>query len=214
MRKADVNKKELMEQVDKNIRNCRKCRLCDSAKNAVPGEGSINTGIVFIGEAPGEVEDETGRPFVGKAGILLEKLLKEIGYKREDIWIGNIIKHRPPQNRDPLPDEIKTCAPYLTTQLKTIDPKIVVTLGRYAMNYFYKAGKITRDHGRAIKIDDLIVFPVYHPAAALRNTNFLEPLEEDFKKIPRLLELIDEKGSDAVKGETGKKRKGQMGLGI
>src|SRR4030042_4800669 len=140
-----MEKIETMKQIEINIKNCAKCRFCKTAKNPVPGEGSINSEIVFIGEAPGATEDATGRPFVGRAGALLTALLKEIGLKREDVWIGNIIKHRPPDNRDPLPDEIAACEPYLTMQLKMINPFLVVTLGRFGMSYFYKDGKITRD---------------------------------------------------------------------
>lgn len=177
--------------IEKSIRECRKCNLCKTALNAVCGEGNIDSSVVFIGEAPGQTEDETGRPFVGRAGKLLESLLNEIGKKREEIWIGNIIKHRPPQNRDPLPEEISLCQPFLKAQLATIDPKLIVTLGRFSMNYFYPAGKITNDHGKLRKVGKYYVYPVYHPAAALRNPTFAKTLKEDFVKIPKVLEFID-----------------------
>lgn len=192
-----MDKKKLLEQVEKNVLGCKKCRLCEKAQNGVPGEGSIDAQIMFIGEAPGATEDATGRPFVGRAGKVLEKLLADIGYKREDVWIGNIIKHRPPQNRDPSPDEIDACKPYLRIQIQTIKPKVIVTLGRFAMNYFYKEGKISRDHGALKKVGDNYVFPVYHPAAALRNSDFAQALQKDFKKIPEVLEFIE----DREKGE-------------
>ncbi|OGC38882.1 hypothetical protein A3K42_01930 [candidate division WWE3 bacterium RBG_13_37_7] len=182
-----MEKIETMKQIEINIKNCAKCRLCKTAKNPVPGEGSINSEIVFIGEAPGATEDATGRPFVGRAGALLTALLKEIGLKREDVWIGNIIKHRPPDNRDPLPDEIAACEPYLTMQLKMINPFLVVTLGRFGMSHFYKDGKITRDHGHLVRVNGYNVYPIYHPAAALRNGDMLRTLKTDFLKIPQVL---------------------------
>jgi DNA polymerase len=187
-----MNKQELMEQVEKNVVNCKKCRLYEQANKAVPGEGDTNSPLVFIGEAPGANEDKTGRPFVGRAGNLLEQLLEKIGYSREQVWIGNIIKHRPPGNRDPNPDEIKACAPYLSLQLKTMDPKLIVTLGRFAMYYFYKEGTISKNRGNLIKTSLYNIYPVYHPAAGLRNSGMKRALEEDFMKIPAVLESIEQ----------------------
>jgi DNA polymerase len=184
------SKKETLELLEGQIKKCRACRLCETAKQAVPGEGNIDADIVFVGEAPGEQEDLTGRPFVGRAGKHLEGLLGQIGLKREDVWIGNIIKHRPPENRDPLPDEIAACEGFLAQQLRAIKPKLIVTLGRYSMFHFYKDGKISRDRGRAIFIGDYIVYPVYHPAAALRNPDMAKGLKEDFLRIPQVLEDI------------------------
>jgi DNA polymerase len=190
-----MDKVQILQELEKSIKICKKCRLCEHAKNAVPGEGNLDSPIVFVGEAPGATEDATGRPFVGRAGKLLEKLLGEIGYKREDVWIGNIIKHRPPENRDPLPDEIAACQPYLTAQLAAIQPKLVVTLGRFAMNYFYPEGKISQDHGALRKIykDGVpyYLYPVYHPAAALRSGEMERTLRSDFVKIPDVLRKID-----------------------
>lgn len=186
-----MDKQEKLAQIALNVKNCKKCVLCKTALNAVPGEGNSDSEIVFIGEAPGETEDKTGRPFVGRAGKLLEVLLKEIRLTREDVWIGNIIKHRPPLNRDPLPDEIKACQPYLTMQLEIIKPKLIVTLGRFSMSYFYADGKISRDHGTLIRISSqnkYNVYPVYHPAAALRNPEMAKALHADFLKIPEMLE--------------------------
>ncbi len=190
------HKLNVMLEIEKNIAICNKCGLCKTAKNPVPGEGNINSELVFVGEAPGATEDATGRPFVGRAGKLLESLLLKIGYKREDVWIGNIIKHRPPENRDPLSEEISACQPYLKLQLETIAPKLVITLGRFSMNYFYPDGKITRDHGTLRKIGQYYLFSVYHPAAALRNPTFLKTLQEDFAKIPRVLEAIRKRESE------------------
>lgn len=185
-----TTKFELLEKINIRIKSCKKCRLCEQALNAVPGEGNVESDIVFIGEAPGATEDATGRPFVGRAGKLLDMLLGQIDMKRSDVWIGNIIKHRPPQNRDPLPDEIASCQPYLTAQLEVIQPKLIVTLGRFSMSYFYNDGRISRDHGHPILLDKWIVFPLYHPAAALRNSSMAVELKKDFLRIPEILHQI------------------------
>jgi uracil-DNA glycosylase family 4 len=208
-----MDKKEMMEKLNKQIASCKKCSLCETALNPVPGEGNINAEIVFIGEAPGATEDKLGRPFVGRAGNLLEKLLGDIGLKRQDVWIGNILKHRPPNNREPQPNEIVACDPFLTVQLRAIKPKLVVTLGRFAMYYFYKNGKISRDHGNLITADTgLYVYPVYHPAAALRKGDFLQALEEDFKRIPQILKQIDiEKSKINISSN---EEKGQLKLNL
>ncbi|MFC1622181.1 uracil-DNA glycosylase [Patescibacteria group bacterium] len=198
----------LLKHIEKNVKACSKCRLCETAKNSVPGEGSSTPKIAFVGEAPGRYEDESGRPFVGRAGKLLEKALEQIGYTREDVWIGNIIKHRPPSNRDPLPDEIAACSPYLTMQLKALDPPLIVTLGRFALNYFYPEGKISRDRGHMFKIGDYNVFPVYHPAAALRRRSVLADFLRDFKKIPQVLEKIE----SGKTGDVSEEADGQLGL--
>jgi uracil-DNA glycosylase family 4 len=161
--------------------------------NLVFGEGNIDAQVMFIGEAPGANEDRTGRPFVGRGGQLLDGMIASIGWKREDIYIANIVKRRPPENRDPLPSEIEAYKPYLTRQIHIINPKMIVTLGRFSMNYFLPLAKITRDHGRAMLIDGRIIFPVYHPAAALRATEMKDVLQADFKKIPGILEAGVEK---------------------
>ena len=212
-----MEKAQILLELEKNIKICQKCRLCQTAKNAVPGEGNIDSPLVFVGEAPGATEDATGRPFVGRAGKLLEKLLAEIGYKREDVWIGNIIKHRPPENRDPLPDEISACQPYLTAQLAAIQPKLIVTLGRFAMNHFYPDGKISQDHGSLRKIYKegipYFIYPVYHPAAALRSTEMERTLRADFVKIPSVLESIGKGDLDQTLASADDKTP-QLGLGI
>jgi len=214
-----MDKEKTLGEIKLNIKSCTKCRLFKTARNPVPGEGSSNAKIVFIGEAPGHHEDVSGRPFVGRAGQLLEKFLKEIGYKREDVWIGNVIKHRPPDNRNPLPDEISACKPYLDLQLRIIDPSLIVTLGRFAMNYFYPDGKISRDKGRLIKINSYLVYPIYHPAAALRNGGMMASFREDFLKIPKVLEKAERirSGQDEDGGtSTGSVQEddGQLGLGL
>lgn len=187
-----MDKEKLIHEINSSIKSCKKCRLCNTATNAVPGEGNINSKIIFIGEAPGFYEDVSGRPFVGRAGKLLENSLNEIGYKREDVWIGNIIKHRPPDNREPLPDEIASCTTFLSLQIKTISPILIVTLGRYSMNYFYPDGKISRDRGNLIKAGENYIYPVYHPAAALRSGEMLKDFKEDFKRIPEILLKVED----------------------
>ena len=187
-----MDKEKVLKEISASIESCRKCRLFNTATNAVPGEGNINSKVIFIGEAPGHNEDISGRPFVGRAGKLLDISLKGIGYKREDVWIGNIIKHRPPDNREPLPDEISACSPFLDLQIKMIDPKLIVTLGRYSMNYFFPEGKISLDRGRLIKIKNYYIYPVYHPAAALRSSKMLQDFNQDFQKIPEMLERAQE----------------------
>ena len=187
-----MEKEKLIKEIESSVKSCSKCRLCRTATNAVPGEGNVNSEIIFVGEAPGYYEDVSGRPFVGRAGKLLDASLKGIGYRREYIWIGNIIKHRPPDNREPLPDEISACSPFLDLQIKVIDPVMIVTLGRYSMNYFYPDGKISRDRGNLIKAGKFYIYPVYHPAAALRSTGVLQEFKKDFNKIPEMLKKAGE----------------------
>lgn len=196
-----MNKIEILSQIEKAVKSCKKCRLCKTAKNAVPGEGNSESQVVFIGEAPGANEDEQGRPFVGRAGMMLEDMLRSIGFKRTDIWIGNVIKHRPPDNRQPMVDEVRACMPYLDAQLKAINPKVVVTLGKYALEYFDKDGKISRDHGVPKKIGSRVIYPLYHPAAALRNPAVDRVLRQEFKKIKEILQkdVREFAGSEEVK---------------
>jgi DNA polymerase len=162
--------------------------LCGEA-NLVFGEGNIDCKVMFIGEAPGANEDRLKRPFVGRAGQLLDTMIRELGWKREDVYITNIVKRRPPENRDPLPSEIGAYQPYLTRQIEIIKPKLIVTLGRFSMHYFIPEAKMTRDHGHPLLIgaQKQVVFPVYHPAAALRSKRMMETLYTDFKKIPDVL---------------------------
>jgi uracil-DNA glycosylase len=152
--------------------------------NLVFGEGNINCAVMFIGEAPGETEDRLRRPFVGRGGQLLDKMIMGIGWKRADVYITNIVKRRPPENRDPLPEEIEAYKPYLARQIEIIAPKIIVPLGRFSMNYFLPEAKITRDHGRVFRIDGRLVVPFYHPAAALRSPEMMRGFADDFKKLP------------------------------
>jgi uracil-DNA glycosylase family 4 len=181
------DKEALLGQLDRVVKRCRKCRLWRTATSAVPGEGSKDAEIMFIGEAPGFHEDRSGRPFVGRAGRLLDKLLSRIGLRRQDVFIANVLKHRPPDNRGPNKDEIRACLPYLQRQIQIIKPKIIVPLGRYALEVFVKDKTISKSHGQAFKVGERIIFPVYHPAAALRSRAVLKELERDFVKIPAVI---------------------------
>ena len=162
------------------------------SSNLVFGEGDLDALVLFIGEAPGYNEDIQRRPFVGRGGQLLNKILEAIGWKREDVYITNIVKRRPPENRDPLPDEIVAYQPYLTRQIEIINPPIIVTLGRFSMNYFLPEAKISRDHGKIFYINGRLVYPIYHPAAALRNPNMMIEFQKDMKKLPSLVKKKDE----------------------
>jgi DNA polymerase len=156
--------------------------------NLVFGEGNPDCEVMFIGEAPGLNEDRLRRPFVGRGGQLLNEMMRVIGWNREDVYITNIVKRRPPENRDPLPEEIEAYKPYLTRQIAIINPKLIVTLGRFAMNYFLPAAKIMRDHGRVFTAGDYLVVPMLHPAAALRSPQqMMLLLKEDFKKLPGII---------------------------
>lgn len=160
--------------------------------NLVFGEGNSDCDVLFIGEAPGAREDELGRPFVGRAGQLLDKLIEGVGWKREDVYITNIVKRRPPANRDPLPEEIDAYKPYLTRQIEIIRPKIIATLGRFSMNYFLPNAKITRDQGKVFRLPNkILIVPLLHPAAALRGTGMMNSLKESFKKLPLVLKKYD-----------------------
>jgi uracil-DNA glycosylase len=160
--------------------------------NLVFGEGNADTKIMFIGEAPGFHEDQQMRPFVGQAGKLLNKLLEEIEWKRESVYITNIVKRRPPQNRDPLPEEIEAYKPYLKKQIQIIKPNVIATLGRFSMNYFLPTAKISQDHGKLFHLKNIYIYPLYHPAAALRSTSVLEALKKDFHKLPLVLKKAKE----------------------
>ena len=175
------------EQLIRQVNECKLCALSQKRNVAVPGEGNLNSDIMFIGEGPGYYEDQQGRPFVGAAGQLLEDLLDSIGLRREDVYITNMVKCRPPNNRDPLPGEIDACAPYLDRQLKIIEPKVIVTLGRYSLGNFFPGLPIGKGRGVPKKWNNLLVYPVYHPAAALRNGKLRSVLESDFQALPRIL---------------------------
>lgn len=185
-----MSSKKIISQInhlDSTIRSCRLCELHKTRTQAVPGNGTTLSGLMMIGEGPGFHEDQEGLPFVGRAGKLLNELLQEISISRKDIFISNIIKCRPPNNRDPLPLELKSCSPYLDKQIEIFNPRVIVTLGRYSLSYFLPSETISSVRGQKIISGKRIIFPVYHPAAALRNSKFAEILRKDFQMIPNLL---------------------------
>jgi len=199
-----------MSEYDALVRRIRSCTSCTLAKHritAVPGEGRLDADIMFIGEGPGFHEDKHGRPFVGSAGKLLEDLLASIGMKREDVYITNMIKCRAPNNRDPLPGEIEACRPYLDEQLNMIAPKVVVTLGRYSLGKFFPDESIGKARGKPRTWNGTIVYPVYHPAAALRNSKLRTILENDFGALPLIL-----KNTSTPDAEVENKETKQLGL--
>jgi uracil-DNA glycosylase len=171
---TELERRQVLDAIAAEVRVCTKCRLHETRTNAVPGEGDPETEVVFVGEGPGFNEDRGGRPFIGRAGDLLVKLLASIGWRREEVFITNIVKCRPPENRDPMPDEVAACAPYLHRQLETLDPAVVVTLGRHSMARFMPGARISQAHGTVRPVDpetgarDALVLAMYHPAAALR----------------------------------------------
>ena len=179
--------KEELEQVAAEVNTCTKCNLCKTRTKAVPGEGNSSATIMLIGEGPGYHEDKQGRPFVGAAGQFLDELLASIGVKRSDVFITNVVKCRPPENRDPLPEEMSACAPYLDRQIAAINPKVIVTLGRFSMQKFFAGERISAIHGRARKINGRICVAMYHPAAGLHQASLRSTIVEDFKKVKQAL---------------------------
>ncbi len=185
-----------LNDLAEQIRVCVLCRLSQSRTNAVPGEGPEDAQLMFIGEAPGFHEDRLGRPFVGAAGQKLDELLERVGLKRANVYITNVVKCRPPANRDPEPDEIEACRPYLDRQIELIRPRMIVTLGRFSMARYFPGASISRIHGQPKRVGNVIYYPVFHPAAALHQPKWLAGLEEDMAKIPQLLAKLDEVAED------------------
>ncbi len=182
-----MSTEEILEKVAAEVSTCTKCDLCKSRTKAVPGEGNQHARIMFIGEGPGFHEDTQGRPFVGPAGQFLVELLASINLKRTDVFITNVVKCRPPGNRDPLPTEINACNDYLERQIAAIDPQVIVTLGRFSMAKFFGGEKISSIHGRARKIDGRICIAMYHPAAGLHQQSLKDTIRSDFKRIPQIM---------------------------
>jgi len=180
-----------LTELKTSLHNCQRCRLSSGRTQVVFGTGNPQADIMFVGEAPGFYEDREGEPFVGAAGKLLTELLQSVGLSRSDIFIANVIKCRPPNNRDPLPDEIDTCKPFLLQQIEFIRPKLVCTLGNFATQTLLerKVG-ITKVRGQAIPLANFVVFPLLHPAAALHQGNLRVPLKEDFQKLKAVLEQM------------------------
>ncbi|NLF11635.1 MAG: uracil-DNA glycosylase [Anaerolineaceae bacterium] len=181
-----------LQTLYQEIQRCEKCILSQGRTNAVPGEGPEDAEILFIGEGPGFHEDRQGRPFVGAAGQYLEELLASINLKREQVYICNVVKCRPPGNRDPQPDEIEACRPYLDRQIELVRPRMIVTLGRFSMARYFPGASISRIHGQARKVGNVIYYPMFHPAAALHQPRWRSLLEQDVGRIPELLATVDE----------------------
>ncbi len=183
-----MNPSEILQEVASQVTVCEKCELHFSRKKAVPGEGPVSSEIMFIGEGPGFYENEQGRPFVGQAGKLLEELLAALGMVRQQVFITNVVKCRPPGNRDPLPEELAACNDYLDRQIEAINPTVIVTLGRYSMAKFLPYAKISDVHGQAAWVKGRLVVPMYHPAAALHQPSLKPALEKDFTRLPEYIQ--------------------------
>lgn len=182
---------EVLNQVADETSVCTKCELHHSRKNAVPGEGPADAEILFIGEGPGFHENEQGRPFVGAAGRFLEELLEKVGMSREQVYITNVVKCRPPGNRDPRLEEIETCTrDYLDRQIQSIKPKVIVTLGRFSMALYLPNAKISQVHGQPLRVKGRLIVPMYHPAAALHQGSLRPVIESDFSKLPDLITQV------------------------
>jgi uracil-DNA glycosylase len=213
-----MSAEETLVQIAKEVSVCTKCALHTSRKKAVPGEGPANAEIMFIGEGPGFHENEQGRPFVGAAGQFLDQLLAQAGVTRADVWIGNVVKCRPPGNRDPLPEELATCDPYLEAQIHAINPSIIVTLGRYSMNKFIPNAKISAIHGQMRRVGNRFVIPMFHPAAALHQAALKPAIMADFAKLPELLKQAraalgkSENATQEVVEETPKEEPKQLSM--
>jgi DNA polymerase len=191
-----------LEKLAKRIKVCTLCELQHSRTEAVPGEGPTHAEIMFIGEGPGAREDKQGRPFVGASGKFLDQLLEQAGVTRTDVFITNVVKCRPPGNRDPLPDETEICTSnYLQHQIEIVNPSIIVTLGRHSMGLFFKGAKITQIHGQMRQVGDRFVIAMFHPAAALHQLSLKETIMADFARLPELL-----KEARAAQGKSDSKK--------
>ena len=180
-----------LEEIAQNISVCTACALHRTRTLAVPGEGPADADIMLIGEGPGNNEDLQGKPFVGQAGNFLTELLAQAGLTREDVFICNVVKCRPPMNRDPLPEEISACVKFLDAQIDSIKPKIIITLGRFSMAQFFPGVKISQVHGKMKQIGDYFVIPMFHPAAALHQPNLKQTILADFANLPKLLHIAE-----------------------
>lgn len=189
-----------LDELRVQVESCRRCPLCDGRTQTVFGVGNPHARVMFIGEAPGKNEDLQGEPFVGAARHYLNELLGCAGLRREDVFIANVLKCRPPGNRDPRPEEIQTCTPYLREQTRTIDPEVLVTLGKFSTQFVLKTQVgITRLHGRVQRAGKFLVFPIFHPAAALYDGAKREAMENDFVTLGQLLHQLDEQKAQAAK---------------
>ncbi|CAA9574012.1 MAG: Uracil-DNA glycosylase, family 4 [uncultured Thermomicrobiales bacterium] len=180
-----------LAEVAAEVKGCPKCELARTRTNAVPGDGNPNARVMLIGEGPGYYEDRDGRPFVGNAGKFLNELLAKAGLSRDEVFVTNVVKCRPPGNRDPLPDEMAACAPYLERQIAAIDPEIIVTLGRFSMSRWFPGERISKIHGHAKRDGKRLIVPMYHPAAALHQAALRGAIEDDFAQLPKILAELE-----------------------
>lgn len=181
----------ILDEIGREVAACSLCDLAIGRTHAVPGTGSPQAKILFIGEGPGWREDQEGRPFIGPAGKFLDELLVIAGLQRDDVFITNVVKCRPPGNRDPMPDEIAACSGYLDRQIAALNPEVIVTLGRFSMARWFAGERISRIHGQPAVIDGRTIVPMYHPAAALRNGSLRGAIEDDFRKLPKILAGVE-----------------------
>lgn len=199
-----------LDSIADQIKGCTACELCRSRTHAVPGEGNYSARIMLIGEGPGFHEDQQGRPFIGNSGKFLGELLGKAGLAREDVFITNVVKCRPPGNRDPMPDEIAACSAYLDAQLELIDPDVVVTLGRFSMQRWFQNERISKIHGEPREDGKRLIVPMYHPAAALHQAALRSTIEEDFARLPKILADRDQKAE--IESERSGPKQEQMRL--
>ena len=190
-----------LTELYREIENCRECELARHRTKVVPGEGPEDAELLFIGEAPGWYEDQQGRPFVGPAGAFLNQLLASIALTREQVYIANVIKCRPPGNRDPLPAEIQACCKWLDRQIEIIRPRMIITLGRYSLARYFPNESISKIHGKARKVGGIICYPMYHPAAALHQGRLRQIIEADMLHIPRVLSQGERISETAVESQ-------------
>lgn len=198
----DTQRLQAIRRLEAEIAGCRRCPLAVGRIHAVPGEGNLNALVMFVGEGPGADEDRQGRPFVGRSGQFLNETLARLGIARTDVYITNVVKCRPPDNRDPLPDELAACDDYLARQIEIINPRIIVTLGRISMRRWFPEGGITQLHGRVRNIGrGRIAMAMFHPAAALRNPQWRSAFEQDMARLPALIERAARANEAAARGE-------------
>jgi DNA polymerase len=189
-----------LEALYSRINTCTDCDLCKTRTHAVPGEGPPDAEIMFVGEGPGFHEDQQARPFVGAAGKFLDEMLASIGLQRSEVYITNVLKCRPPGNRDPLPNEVEACRNYLLQQIELLNPRLIVTLGRFSLSWFFPRDSISKVHGSLRRLGDRHFMHLYHPAAALHAGNLRRVIEEDFSKIPAALRKVEESRELAMAG--------------
>jgi uracil-DNA glycosylase len=207
-----MNRSEILAQIAQEVTTCTRCLLHKSRKKAVPGDGPVQADIMLIGEGPGFHENEQGLPFVGAAGKFLDELLHSIGLQRADVYITNVVKCRPPGNRDPQPEELEACDGYLERQIQAINPKVIVTLGRFSMAKFMSNVKISQVHGQARWVNQRLVVPMYHPAAALHQGALRPVLEQDFAQLPGLIKQAEESHRVADDAEESDAKPRQLSL--